>query len=298
MKPAPALWFKVSCIKTNLPDGCICTQKVLFSGGRSLFWRSKHRACPSSMPAGGRPACQLRAKAGRASSHLAARPLSLSHLPCEETTARTNANAAALPSCRPARPTSAGPQAAFRTHPRGCHALEGPRAWGWVQDGAEPPAEGSVSACGSPCTVAVPGRCGVAPGGAPLPAARLQPWQRLLFQLLGFSLASPAAPGAKHNTSPSLRLSAAPAAFCVQPPKEGRSASSQERLEDSHRGSTPPGSAAGPPETTLPRLTHVWGWRSHSLAAPRGAAVGGIHPLQQKLLLGTCLGPGCGSRSW
>lgn len=158
MKPAPALWFKVSCIKTNLPDCCICTQKVLFSEGRSLFWRSKHRACPSSMPAGRRPACQLRAKAGRASSHLAAPPLSLSHLPCEETTARTNANAAALPSCRPARPTSAGPQAAFHTHPRGCHALEGPRAWGWVQDGC---------------------RMGLSPQERDqcLPAALLAPWR-------------------------------------------------------------------------------------------------------------------------
>lgn len=34
---SPSPWFKVSCIKTNLPDDCICTQKVLVLGGRPLF---------------------------------------------------------------------------------------------------------------------------------------------------------------------------------------------------------------------------------------------------------------------
>ena len=163
---------------------------------------------------------------------------------------------------------------------------------------AGPSAEGSTSVCSSPRTAMVPGRCSVAPRGGPLPAAWLQPWQRLFLQVLRFSLAPPTAPGAKHNTSLSLRLSAAPAAFCIQPPKEGSSASSQEQLGDPHPGSTPPSSAAGPLETILPRLTHVWGGHSCSLAAPQGAAVGGIHPLQRKLLLGTRLGHGRGSRSW
>lgn len=221
----------------------------------------------------GREACLAAQGEGRALSHLAAWLLSLSHVPCKQTAARSNTNAAAVPSCRLACPASPGPwQAApaeaFHTCPRSCDTLECPRAWGRVQDGGVQGQSWSFSretACGSPCTVAVPGHRGMAPRGAPLPAARLQPWQHLLLQLLGFSLASPAAPGAKHNTSPSLWLSVAPAAFCVQPPKEGSSAASQERLGDPHPGSTPSSSAAGSPKTTLPRLMHVWGWHSCSL---------------------------------
>lgn len=66
MKPAPALGFKVSCIRPNLPDGCICTTKRFgFEAERSLFWKSKHKTSPSSMPAGRRLAWQLGAKAGQ-----------------------------------------------------------------------------------------------------------------------------------------------------------------------------------------------------------------------------------------
>lgn len=66
MKPAPALGFKVSCIRPNLPDGCICTTKRFgFGAERSLFWKSKHKTSPSSMPAGRRLAWQLGAKAGQ-----------------------------------------------------------------------------------------------------------------------------------------------------------------------------------------------------------------------------------------
>lgn len=143
------------------------------------------------------------------------------------------------------------------------------------------------------CTAAVLGSCGVAPRGVSVPAVWPQPWQCLLMQLLSFSLASPAAPGAKHHTSPSCRLSAVSAAFCIQPPAEAALLL--------HRSSwgTPsgfysPSPAARSPNTTLLRLRHVWGW--HSLAAPQGAAVSG-HTSQQSLLLGTHLGHRLGSHS-
>lgn len=122
-----------------------------------------------------------------------------------------------------------------------------------------------------------PGKLWGGTQGCFCPCSVAQPWQCLLMQLLGFSLASPAAPGAKHNTSPSCRLSAVPAAFCIQPLAEAALLL--------HRSSwgTPsgfysPSPAAGSPNTTLLRLRHVWGW--HSLAAPQGAAVGG-HTSQQ-----------------
>ena len=93
------------------------------------------------MPLGGRLAWQLRAKAGHC---LILLPGCFPYrYPCEQTAAcsNTNANANAVLSCRLACPTSTGPwQAvpaeAFHACPCSCDALEGPRAWGRVQDGA------------------------------------------------------------------------------------------------------------------------------------------------------------------
>lgn len=187
--------------------------------------------------------------------------------------------------------------------PGSCDALEGPRVWGQVQDGAVQGQNWSFSRGINIClwlSLQSGGAGELQHGtqGCSPPRSMAEPWQCLLLQLLGFSLASPAAPRAKHNTSPSLWLSAVSAAFWVQPPKEGSSASSQEQLRDPHRSSIPPAQLQAHPKTTLPRLMHVWGWHSCSLAALWGAAVGGIHPSQRKLLLGTHLGHGRGSRSW
>lgn len=77
------------------------------------------------------------------------------------------------------------------------------------------------------CTAVVLGSCSVASRGAPVPALWLQPWQCLLTQLLSFSLASPAAPEAKHNTVSSAWCFLHPA------PSTSSSASSQEQLGDS-----------------------------------------------------------------
>lgn len=128
--------------------------------------------------------------------------------------------------------------------------------------------------------------------GCSLPAARLLLWQQFPLQLLGFSLA---APGAKHNTSLPLRLPAAPAALCFQPPKAGSSASSW---------GSPPRVLLHPlPETSSPaRRTFGAGTAPARLVPelllPIPAGRGTLLSPSQKLFLGIFLGHSAGLACW
>lgn len=247
MKPAQALGFKVSCIRPNLPDGCICTTKRFGFGAKGLFFggvntRPPHPPC---LQAGGLPGSSGRRQGKVLSCFLAAFPPA--HPPASTT--------ATTPSCQPT-PQSAGPRRAlFRTHPHSRVTLEAPRAQRRVQDGAVRGQSWSLRDRSTSCPWLTPHHGdAVSPcstQGCSLPAARLLLWQQFPLQLLGFSLA---APGAKHNTSLPLRLPAAPAALCFQPPKAGSSASSW--------GSPP--RVLLHPQDLLPSQAHIWGWHSWS----------------------------------
>lgn len=264
MKPALARWFKVSCTKTNLQDGCICTQKVLFSGGRSLFWRSKHKACPSSTPqAGGQPGSS---GPGQASSHLAAwllPPRSLRAAPClQQHQRRCRAElppaplpAPALGSLRPPGlldrvPVAAAPRR-VQGHGDGCRM-------GACQGRAGPSAGGSTPASGLPLHQGGPGvllrgtqGCSP-PGSACFCSSSASPWHL---------------PQHPEPNTTRARLLGCQRRLLL-------SASSPRKktallLHRSSWGTPPPSSSAAGPQATGPGLVHVWGWPSCSLAAPQ-----------------------------
>lgn len=259
-------------------------QKGLVLGRKGLFFgrvntRPPHPPCPQ---AGGLPGSLGRRQGKVLSCFLAAFPPD--HLPAS-TTATTL-------SCEPT-PQSAGPRRApFHTHPHSRVTPEAPRAQTRVQDGAVRGQSWSLHDGSTSCLWLTPHRGGaVSPcstQGCSLPAARLLLWQQFPLQLLGFSLA---APGAKHNTSLPLRLPAAPAALCFQPPKAGSSASSQ---------GSPPRVLLHPlPETSSPARCAFGAGTAPArlvpgLLLPIPAGRGTLLSPSQKLFLGIFLGHGAG----